>query len=61
MMHSGLQRLSRSASRSASTILVANRNQIDLDEIARWSKHEGKDGDFAKIKSRLVGVPSYTA
>ena len=42
-------------------ILVANSNQIDVDELARWSKHEGKASDFAKIKSRLVRGASCTA
>jgi len=34
-------------------ILVANCNSIDLKEIERWSKVEGRSGKFAHIKVQL--------
>jgi hypothetical protein len=34
-------------------VLVAKDNEIDLDEIERWSKQEGKLGEFLEIKKRL--------
>lgn len=33
--------------------LVAATNDIDLDEIERWSEVEGKHGEFMRIKHRL--------
>lgn len=35
-------------------ILVAGTQEIDLEEIARWSKVEGKLGEFRKIKRLLA-------
>jgi hypothetical protein len=35
-------------------ILVAETQEIDLEEIARWSKVEGKLREFRKIKKLLV-------
>ena len=37
-------------------ILVANSIAIDLKEIERWSKTEGKVLEFARIKVRLQNV-----
>jgi hypothetical protein len=35
-------------------ILVAQQNEIDLKEIERWSKAEGKLGEFKHIRHRLI-------
>lgn len=35
-------------------VLVAQENPIDLNEIERWSKHEGKAEQFKKIRKRLI-------
>jgi hypothetical protein len=35
--------------------LVAQTRVIDLDEVGRWSKVEGKIDDFSRIKHRLAG------
>ncbi len=35
-------------------VLVAQNNQNDVTEIARWSKAEGKESEFQAIKDRLV-------
>jgi hypothetical protein len=35
-------------------VLVAQRNRIDLDDIERWSAHEGKSNLFQKIRERLL-------
>jgi len=35
-------------------ILVAADNEVDMDEIERWSEHEGMLTEFIKIKGRLV-------
>lgn len=34
-------------------LLVARSQSIDLEEVARWSAHEGKAADFAEIAGRL--------
>lgn len=39
-------------------VLVARENDIDLDEIARWSAGEGKSGPFRQIRKRLEKVSS---
>jgi hypothetical protein len=36
-------------------IMVASRNEIDIDEIERWSAVEGKSEQFMKIKDKLLG------
>jgi hypothetical protein len=36
-------------------VLVAQTKEIDLDEVERWSKVEGKLDDFRRIKHRLAG------
>lgn len=36
-------------------VIVAKDNEIDLDELKRWSRAEGKSSDFQKIKKRFVG------
>ena len=36
-------------------VLVALANPIDLQEVKRWSKREGKLAEFAEIKGRLAG------
>jgi hypothetical protein len=38
-------------------ILVAQENQIDLNEIQRWSKKEGKSDQFEQIRERLETKP----
>ncbi len=38
--------------------LVAKSNRINLKEIERWSKAEGKPEEFNRIKSRLSGIVS---
>jgi hypothetical protein len=35
-------------------VLVAAENEVDLDEIERWSKHEGMQSRFDGIKGNLV-------
>jgi hypothetical protein len=35
-------------------VLVAADNDVDLDEIQRWSKHEGMLEEFIKIKVKLL-------
>jgi hypothetical protein len=35
-------------------VLVVADNDVDLDEIERWSKHEGMQAEFGVIKGRLV-------
>jgi len=35
-------------------ILVAHQNQIDLEEIERWSKGEGKGDLFKQIRDKLI-------
>ena len=37
-------------------LLVANTNTIDLEEIERWSRVEGKSDDFNLIRDRFVDV-----
>jgi hypothetical protein len=34
--------------------LVARTNKIDLDEVQRWSEAEGKQGEFEKIRTKLL-------
>ena len=34
-------------------VLVAQANQIDIEEVARWSKGEGKQALFKQIKHQL--------
>lgn len=34
-------------------VLVAKDNEVDLDEIERWSKHEGKLSQFREVKKLL--------
>jgi hypothetical protein len=34
--------------------LVAEAIEIDLEEIERWSKVEGKQGEFKRIRTRFV-------
>jgi hypothetical protein len=34
-------------------VLVAQNHDVDLDEIRRWSEHEGKLVEFTRIRSRL--------
>lgn len=34
-------------------VLVAQANEIDLDEVKRWSKGEGKAAEFSRIAGRL--------
>jgi hypothetical protein len=36
-------------------ILVSNDNQIDIDEIRKWSEREGKLEEFEKISAQLEG------
>jgi hypothetical protein len=38
----------------AQAILVANNQKIDLEEVKRWSRHEGKLREFEQIASRLI-------
>jgi hypothetical protein len=35
-------------------VLVAADNEVDLDEIERWSRHEGMLEEFSRIKGKLV-------
>jgi len=35
-------------------IMVAHDNEVDLNEIARWSKHEGMATEFEQIKPLLI-------
>jgi len=35
-------------------ILVAADNDVDVEEIERWSKHEGMLEEFSKIRGKLV-------
>jgi hypothetical protein len=35
-------------------VLVAEAHDIDIDEIERWSRHEGKKAEFESIRTRLV-------
>jgi hypothetical protein len=35
-------------------VLVAADNEVDVDEMERWSGHEGMLEDFRKIKGKLV-------
>jgi len=35
-------------------ILVAADNEVDLEEIERWSGHEGMLDEFITIKGRLI-------
>jgi len=35
-------------------VLVAANNEVDLDEIERWSRHEGMLEKFSRIKGKLV-------
>ncbi|RJR35175.1 MAG: hypothetical protein C4567_14980 [Deltaproteobacteria bacterium] len=39
----------------AQAVLVAQSKEIDLSEIERWSKSEGKLQEFRKIRKQLVG------
>jgi hypothetical protein len=34
-------------------VMVVQDHQVDLDEIARWSKGEGKEDEYRKIEARL--------
>ncbi|NKB65809.1 MAG: hypothetical protein GKR89_01995 [Candidatus Latescibacteria bacterium] len=34
-------------------VLVAQNNKVDLDEIARWSQHEKKEREFARVLPRF--------
>ena len=34
-------------------LLVAEHNRIDLEEVRRWSEHERKDAEFARILPRF--------
>jgi hypothetical protein len=38
----------------AQAVLVARMQQIDIEEVKRWSKGEGKLDDFEKFHSRLL-------
>jgi hypothetical protein len=38
-------------------VLVAQKNPVEINEIERWSKNEGKADEFAKIKSLLTEKP----
>jgi hypothetical protein len=38
-------------------VLVAQKNPIEINEIERWSKNEGKADEFAKVKSLLTKKP----
>ena len=40
-------------------LLVVESNDVDMKEIGRWSKHEGKDNEFLKFK-RLIQATSKT-
>jgi hypothetical protein len=35
-------------------VLVAADNEVDVDEMERWSGHEGMLEEFRKIKGKLV-------
>jgi hypothetical protein len=35
-------------------VLVAEAQDIDINEIERWSRHEGKKAEFESIKTRLI-------
>jgi hypothetical protein len=35
--------------------MVAEANKIDIEEVERWSKVEGKYKEFIRIKNRLTG------
>jgi len=35
--------------------MVAMSNEIDLEEVERWSGVEGKSGGFSQIRDRLTG------
>lgn len=37
-------------------ILVCRHQKIDLEEVQRWSEHEGKMDEFLKIKPQLLGM-----
>ncbi len=39
----------------AQAVLVAQSKEIDLSEIERWSRNEGKLQEFRKIRKQLVG------
>lgn len=39
-------------------LLVAEDNEIDIDELQRWSKKEGKSEEFAAIRERFRGKRS---
>jgi hypothetical protein len=38
----------------AQAILVAQKQQIDIQEVSRWSKAEGMLAEFEQIRSRLA-------
>jgi hypothetical protein len=33
--------------------MVVQDHQVDLDEVARWSKGEGKEDEYKNIEARL--------
>jgi hypothetical protein len=37
-------------------IMVVENNSVDVDEIQRWSQHEGKSLGFEQFKSRLSRI-----
>jgi hypothetical protein len=37
-------------------VLVAEAQDIDIEEVERWSRHEGKTETFEKIRNRLAGA-----
>lgn len=37
----------------AQAILVAQANEVDLQELARWSRHEGKETEFRQFRQNL--------
>lgn len=39
----------------AQAIMVARRNEIDIEELRRWSEVEGKQEEFEQIKDELTG------